>query len=341
MSLKNLNVNRIPKLLKEKLKNNKIRLTYKKFKKNCNINENFIVAVSGGPDSMSLAFFAKIYSIEKKIKSKFYIIDHRLRKESNKEAKIVQKLLKKFLISSEIMVWKGKKPLKNIQSLARNKRYELLNAKCKELKIKNLLVGHHQDDLIENYFIRLLRGSGLKGLVSLETYAKLDNINLIRPLLNVEKKDLCYISKFVFNSYVDDPSNNNENYQRIRVRNLIKRLEGEGLNKKKLIKTINNLKSSSNSIKHYVRNNFTNNSFHFLEKNKLILSENFFQQSYEVVFRSLSDAIKIIGKRYYSARGKKLQKIIKCIKNNGSLKMTLGGCIIEKAHQTVIITKEH
>ena len=66
MSLKNLNVNRIPKLLKEKLKNNKIRLTYKKFKKNCNINENFIVAVSGGPDSMSLAFFAKIYSIEKK-----------------------------------------------------------------------------------------------------------------------------------------------------------------------------------------------------------------------------------------------------------------------------------
>ena len=137
---------------------------------------------------MSLAFFAKIYSIEKKIKSKFYIIDHRLRKESNKEAKIVQKLLKKFLISSEIMVWKGKKPLKNIQSLARNKRYELLNAKCKELKIKNLLVGHHQDDLIENYFIRLLRGSGLKGLVSLETYAKLDNINLIRPLLNVEKK---------------------------------------------------------------------------------------------------------------------------------------------------------
>ena len=125
------------------------------------------------------------------------------------------------------------------------------------------------------------------------------------------------------------------------MRNLIKRLEGEGLNKKKLIKTINNLKSSSNSIKHYVRNNFTNNSFHFLEKNKLILSENFFQQSYEVVFRSLSDAIKIIGKRYYSVRGKKLQKIIKCIKNNGSLKTTLGGCIIEKAHQTVIITKEH
>ena len=71
MSLKNLSVkNKIPKILIEKLDNKKVNLLYKKFEKSFNLNENFIVAVSGGPDCMSLAFFAKIYSIEKKINYK-------------------------------------------------------------------------------------------------------------------------------------------------------------------------------------------------------------------------------------------------------------------------------
>ena len=51
------------------------------------ISENFVVAVSGGPDSLALAFLAKIYSIKKKLTAKFMIVDHKLRSGSNKEAK--------------------------------------------------------------------------------------------------------------------------------------------------------------------------------------------------------------------------------------------------------------
>ena len=62
MNLKNLNVTtKIPKILKEKLKNKKINQIYKEFEKNLNISENFIVAVSGGPDSLALAFLAKFF----------------------------------------------------------------------------------------------------------------------------------------------------------------------------------------------------------------------------------------------------------------------------------------
>ena len=71
------------------------------------------------------------------------------------------------MIIPEILTWKGKKPFKNIQSLARIKRYELIYTRCDKYKIKNILVGHHLDDLFENFFIRMLRGSGLKGLISL------------------------------------------------------------------------------------------------------------------------------------------------------------------------------
>ena len=73
MSLKNLSAKiKIPKIFKDKLKNKRINLIYKRFEKSLNINENFGVAVSGGPDSLSLAFLAKIYSIKKKTYAKVF-----------------------------------------------------------------------------------------------------------------------------------------------------------------------------------------------------------------------------------------------------------------------------
>ena len=66
MSLKNLNATKIPKFFKSKLNNFRINKIYKSFEKSLNISEDFIVAVSGGPDSLALAFLSKIYSIKKK-----------------------------------------------------------------------------------------------------------------------------------------------------------------------------------------------------------------------------------------------------------------------------------
>jgi len=341
MSLKNLSVkNKIPKLLQKKFDNKKIKQIYKKFEKSLNIKEDFAVAVSGGPDSLALAFLAKIYSIKWDINSKFFVVDHKLRPESTNEAKLVKKILKKNFINSEILTWKGKKPTKNVQSLARIKRYQLLFAQCKKYKIKNILLGHHQDDLFENFFIRLLRGSGLKGLISLDKVIKTNNLNLLRPLLDQKKDDLIFITKNVFNMSINDPTNKDEKYQRIRIRILIDELGKNGLDKKKFLKTINNLKYSNEVVNFYVNKNFKKNTHFSKQKNQLILNKSFFQQPYEVILRSMSDSIKLIGKKYYPVRGKKLDKIIYDIKNNQSYKATLGGCMIEKVNQTVILRKE-
>tara|TARA_B100000959_G_scaffold148347_1_gene155676 strand:- start:752 stop:1780 length:1029 start_codon:yes stop_codon:yes gene_type:complete len=342
MSLKNLSVTiKIPKLFRDKLKNNRINKIYNRFEKSFNINENFGVAVSGGPDSLALAFLAKIYSIKRKLVPKFFIVDHKLRTESTKEAKVVKDLLKQILITPEILTWKGKKPSKNIQSLARKKRYELIYKRCDKYKINNILIGHHQDDLFENFFIRLLRGSGLKGLISLDKENKIGDKNLLRPLLDQKKEDLVFLSKNVFNFYVQDPTNNDEKYQRIKIRKLIKELQKNGLDKNKFFKTIKNLKYSNKVVNFYVSENLKKNTFFSDKSNKLILNKIFFHQPYEIIFRALSESIKLIGKKYYSARGKKLDKIIKDIENNQSFRATLGGCIIEKVNETVIISKEH
>jgi tRNA(Ile)-lysidine synthase len=169
MSPKNLNaLSKTHRLLLNKLKDKQTFEIYKKFENYLNISEDFIVAVSGGPDSLALSFLAKIYSIKKKINVKYFIVDHKLRKNSTTEAKFVKKQLKKSSISLNILTWYGKKPKRNIQSVARNKRYDLLTNQAKKFNIKNILLGHHLDDLFENFFIRILRGSGLNGLISLD-----------------------------------------------------------------------------------------------------------------------------------------------------------------------------
>ena len=169
MSPKNLNVsNKTHKFLLKKLKDKKTLKIYKKFEKGFNLNENFIVAVSGGPDSLALSFLTKIYSLNKNLNVKYFIVDHKLRNNSTKEAKFVKLLLKKISVKLEVLTWFGKKPKSNIQSVARDKRYELLVNKAKKLKINNIVLGHHRDDLIENFFIRMLRGSGLNGMLSFD-----------------------------------------------------------------------------------------------------------------------------------------------------------------------------
>tara|TARA_X000000368_G_scaffold393058_1_gene358449 strand:- start:424 stop:1449 length:1026 start_codon:yes stop_codon:yes gene_type:complete len=341
MSPKNLNAIKIPKILKDKLFNKKINRISSSFNKDFNIKDRFIVAVSGGPDSLALAFLTKIYSIKNKVNCKYFIVDHKLRKESTFEARKVKKILSKFNIKVEILTWYGKKPSKNIQSVARKKRYELLFSKCKKLKINNLIIGHHLDDLFENFFIRMIRGSGLKGLVSLEKKKVLNQINIIRPLINFDKKDLEYISNYVFNFFVLDPSNEDTKYTRIRIRNLINEFKIEGFEKDKLFLTLKNLKKSNQAILFYVNENKRLNSFLDKNKRKLVLNNFFFNQPYEIVFRSFSDSISQIGEKYNAVRGKKIDNILDKIGKNTFKSETLGGCIIKKIQQTVIISKEH
>ncbi len=341
MSPKNLSVkNKTHKFLLNKLKNKRIFNIYKKYEANLNINENFIVAVSGGPDSLALSFLSKIYSIKNSLDSKYFLVNHKLRENSTSEANNVRKSLKKISVNLNILNWKGPKPETNIQSVARDKRYNLLIEKAKKCKINYILVGHHLDDLFENFFIRIIRGSGLKGLVSLGKKTQKDKINIIRPLLDLSKNDLIYISNNIFGFYVDDPSNKNDKFKRVKIRNLLKQLENEGLDRNKFLLTINNLKISNNNITFYTNLNLRENATFIKKKESFILKEKFFQQSEEVTFRSLTEIIKFIGKKHYPPRGKKIVNLIKLITNKSYLNATLGGCLIKKVKQTVIIKKE-
>ena len=70
------------------------------------------------------------------------------------------------------------------------------------------------------------------------------------------------------------------------------------------------------------------------------MSCNFFEESHEIIFRSLTNIIQKLGKKYYPVRGKSIKELIKRIDKRSFTKLTLGGCFIERANKTIIISQE-
>ena len=337
MKKKSLNVQKI----NLNLSNKNIRVIFKNFQKKIDKNKTYAVAVSGGPDSLALAFLTKYFSKLYNTRFYYYLVDHKLRPDSSKEAKKVKNLLKKIKVRCKILIWKGKKPKSNIQAIARQNRYSLLIRECNKKKIKNIILGHHKDDRNENFFIRLTRGSGLKGLASFAEKTKNSNIYFLRPLLDLQKKQLINISENIFKFYFKDPSNTNTDFKRIRLRHLISELEKEGLDKEKLNLTLNNLSNSNSALEFYSDRNILKNSFLNVKKNTFILNRAFFTQPDEVVLRSITSVINKVSLKYYPPRGKNIIRLLSVIKNKKDVKsLTLGGCVFKKVNETIIISRE-
>ncbi len=339
---KNLNLNNI-------LKDKKILELYKDFEKNLEnlnfTNKKVAIAVSGGIDSIALCFLISCYKLKSnnQIKPFFYLVNHGLRKDSTKEAYLVKKQLGSKKINVKILKWLGKKPKSNIQNLARKKRYGLLFNECKKNKINTILTAHHNDDIYETFFSRLLRGSGTEGLSSFTSINKQFNfkgfeINVVRPLLNFSKKELTYVTHNSFKFYVHDSSNDMDKFQRVRLRRLISDLKDQGLNFDKLKITLRNLTSTNKAINKLVDQNISKNVL--FNKNKLLIKSDFFILPEEIIFRSLSILLKKMSSNDYPPRGKKIINLINDLKFKDKFKATLGGTIIEKIHDSVVVTKE-
>ena len=320
----------------------KIYLAFRKVLYSQVKNKSFCVGVSGGPDSLALAFLCKTFSLEFNNKFLVLIINHNLRKESGAEAIKIKKTLKKHKIQSKILTWKGKIPISNIQFNARNIRFNLLSNECRKLNINNLLLAHHEGDLIENFFIRLFRGSGLKGLSSLNIRSNItkNNLNLIRPLIKNNKSELVYIAKRVFKFYLIDPSNSKEKFLRTRIRNYLSQFNLDGLNTDKIKLTLNNLQLANESINFYKKKSEKKYT-RYLKNNRCLVNRDLFKnESDEVIFRVISDVISKVSDKYYSPRGKNIKNLILRLNSKDFKKSTLGMCIIEKCYNFLIFRKE-
>ena len=337
MSRKNSNVN-LEKGFKDYKDLSDIFLNFKN-KLDLLKKKKYLVAVSGGPDSLALVALTKAYTFYKKTNFYYLLVDHNIRINSSQEAKKIKNLLKKEYLNLKILLNK-KKITKNIQAEARNVRYDILNTFCKKNNIKVILTAHNLEDQVETFFIRLSRGSGLKGLSSMKSLNKINNqVSLFRPLLDTRKKFLIKISKIVFGKYIKDPSNKNEKYLRTKIRNLKKPLEKSGIKYEKIFKSIQNLSQSKKTLDGYLSNIFKE----FIKKSNseiLINFKKYKDLNKDIKIALINQSIKKLKSNYYDLRSKKVENLISNLDKKDFKNSTLGGCIFFKKGEYLCLKSE-
>ena len=337
MSKKNSSVN-LKKVFTDNKDLSKIFLNFKN--KLDNLNEkSYLIAVSGGPDSLALVALSQAYALEKKIKFYYVLVNHNIRNKSLEEANKVKNLLKKKKINL-ITISNKKKITKNIQAEARNVRYDILSRFCKKKKIVTIVTAHNLEDQVETFLIRLSRGSGLKGLSSMKMLSKINKqVYLFRPLLEIKKKFLIKISKIAFGKFFIDPSNKNLKYLRTKVRNLKKPLEKSGIKYDQIFKSIQNLSLSKDSLDEYMKRIFKE----LIKKNNrevLINFKKYKKLSNDIKIAVINESVKKIKNNYYDLRSKKVNNLINVLNKKNFKRSTLGGCFFSKKGENICLKAE-
>ncbi|MBP5407108.1 tRNA lysidine(34) synthetase TilS [bacterium] len=188
-------------------------------------NFSVLAACSGGADSLALLYLLNELRRDFNFELAAAYVSHRLRKESEDEAKFVDKICQEleitcFSLEFEENFWIHDR--KNIEERARVKRYELLFDLVKSNKFSMLATAHHLDDQTETVLMRIFdRGTGLKGLSGIKAVNSscdfLSNTQngaffIIRPMLSISKSE---ISAFMQGrQFLSDPSNYDTKYRR-------------------------------------------------------------------------------------------------------------------------------
>lgn len=199
--------------------------------------ERLAVAVSGGGDSVALllALSAAIKSGDHRTKLTAITVDHGLRPESAGESRRVSELCSKIGIEHASVKWNpSTNRTTGVSAAARSARYRLLTEKAAEINVNAIVTGHTLDDQVETVAMRKARG-GLRGIAGMAplTLANL-SIWVARPLLDVSRDELRGYLRERGQDWIDDPSNEDHRYERIRIREtLLKEPE-----KKKILQTL-------------------------------------------------------------------------------------------------------
>ena len=208
------------------------------------------LAVSGGRDSMALMCLVYRWKahLALNIEIEVLTVNHNLRKAAEDECRFVKKIAKDYGFKHKILTWEHGHIETSIQEKARNARYQLMLDYVREKNIDTILTAHTSDDNIETFIMRLAKGSGLDGLKSINEIRHADGIQIERPLLSLSRSLTTEILRSTGNEWVDDPTNEDERFERVKIRNNISSLSSFNISSGNLTKTIQRLTRAHESI---------------------------------------------------------------------------------------------
>ncbi|KAJ1888421.1 hypothetical protein LPJ66_008589 [Kickxella alabastrina] len=190
-------------------------------------DQRLLLAVSGGADSMALAFVVSQAAGAHNCHA--VTVDHRLRAESASEAAAVERYMRRLGITHETRAlhWAAHPPAQRLEEAARAQRYAELSQACRQQGISCVITGHHGGDQAETFLLRLLRHSGVYGLAAMPLQAPLPTARgqdaqvVVRPLLGIAKPQLYALCRRERIPWHEDPSNASADFRRNALRRAI------------------------------------------------------------------------------------------------------------------------
>ena len=204
------------------------------------------IAVSGGGDSIALMHVAAEWARGRTIM--VATVDHGLRPESGDEARQVARVARKLGLKHATLMWQRETDAGNLMASARDARLRLLSGWAKRNELDCVALGHTADDQAETLIMRLARGSGIDGLAAMAEWRDAFGVRWLRPMLGCGRAELRDWLRARDIGWAEDPSNDNEDYDRIRVR---KAMQAMGLDVPGLARAAAHIGQARDALAHY------------------------------------------------------------------------------------------
>ena len=300
---------------------------------------HLLLAVSGGGDSMAMLHLASCWARKNNFDCSVITIDHGLRDESAAEAEFVSSVAGGLGLSHQTVKWSGWDGRGNTQMQAREGRYKLIEKHRGERSV--ILTAHTLEDQAETFLLRLKRGSGVDGLASMlpKRYVASQKSGywLLRPFLDVSREALRSFLRAEDHKWVEDPSNDDESYERIEIRKSMGELTNIGITQNILAKTASHLARARSALESQV-NDFAGSAVTKDHGDLLIDRHGFVMLHKEIQYRLFSKALNWVASQTYKPRFGSLERALENVLSGRA--QTLHGCFIytKKAH--IRITRE-
>lgn len=204
------------------------------------------IAVSGGGDSVALMHMAADWARGRRIM--VATVDHGLRADSAAEARGVARAARALGLAHATLLWQRDTEAGNLMANARDARLRLLAGWARRNGLSAVLLGHTADDQAETLLMRLARGSGIDGLASMAEWRDAFGIRWLRPMLGVGRQTLRDWLEVRAIPWIDDPSNDSDDFERIRVR---KTIGAAGLDIAALARAARHIGEARDALAHY------------------------------------------------------------------------------------------
>lgn len=292
------------------------------------------VAVSGGSDSLGLLH---LLAETKKFALSVVTVNHGLRPAAASEALHVARLCDGLSVPQTIVEWQGWDGRGNLQDQARRNRYSLIADWARTEGVEAVALGHTRDDVAETLLMRLARASGVDGLSAMPRRFKRDGMVFLRPLLDVGRAELrVYLGQRKV-TWVDDPSNEDDQFERVRARDALAALTPLGLGPETLAQVAQNLSDARDAL--------ASVAAEWVESAaKVDAGDIIFDRTAlnglpaELRRRIVSGALRFVSSAEYGPRRDALAGALDAITSRRN--HTVHGCLIMVSDMTVRITRE-